>query len=400
MATARRLDVWDGLLLLLALGGTGLSLVVSLGLAALAAFTALQGGGVEAFFPIWAAAAFGALGLLGLPPIYWAVRGLLGKPPSARGRPRPVWVLGAALFPVSLLLGYLAFETEALPQGFGLLAHLLAAGAPVLIAASLGLQLGPLISIRRGWGHFLAGLWAVPPVALVLELLGLIPIVLLLILGLSLSAEGRAVLDLLSASPVVNDADLREVVGTFVAQPWLLLLLAAYLSLLVPMLEEALKTMAVWPLLGRDLTPAEALLGGLLGGAGYALFESLFLPQPGGDWTATMLARGGTPLIHGLCTAMTCWGLAQAIGQGRWGRLLGAYATAVALHGSWNLGAVALGLSAVLPVADLPGVGVEAGRVVGLASSGALVGFSILALLALVYLLRRAGAKQGQSQRG
>jgi len=46
MASPRRLDTWDVLLLLLALGGVGFSLVLSLGLAAMAALTALQGSAV------------------------------------------------------------------------------------------------------------------------------------------------------------------------------------------------------------------------------------------------------------------------------------------------------------------------------------------------------------------
>ncbi|HJX40010.1 MAG TPA: PrsW family glutamic-type intramembrane protease [Anaerolineales bacterium] len=400
MAAPRRLDPWDVLLLLLALSGVGVSLVLSLGLAGMAAFTALQGAAVEAFFPVWASGAFGALGLIGLPAVYWATRGLLGGKPPDRHRPRPVWILGVALFPVSLALGYLAFETKALPQGFGLVAHLLAAGAPVLVAAAVGLQLGPEISIRRGWGHFLAGLWAVPPVSLGLELLALVPVILLLLVGLSISPDGRALLDLLSASPLTDPADLRQVLGHFVTQPWLIVLVVGYLSLLVPMLEEGLKTMSIWPLLRRGLSPAQAFLGGLLGGTGYALFESLFLPQPGGDWAATMLARGGTPLIHGLCTAMASWGLSQAVNQRRWGRLLGAYAAAVALHGSWNLGAVALGLSPLLPTAEIQGIGLGVARAVGLVSGATLIGLSLLALFGVIHLLRKFVAQERAAEAG
>jgi hypothetical protein len=166
------------------------------------------------------------------------------------------------------------------------------------------------------------------------------------------------------------------------------------------MLEEGLKTMSIWPLLSRGLSPAQAFLGGLLGGTGYALFESLFLPQPGGDWAATMLARSGTPLIHGLGTAMASWGLSQAINQRRWERLVGAYAAAVTLHGSWNLGAVALGLSPLLPTAEIQGLGLGAARAVGLVSGVALVGLSLLALFGVVYLLRKLVAQEMGARAG
>jgi hypothetical protein len=220
-------------------------------------------------------------------------------------------------------------------------------------------------------------------------LLALVPFVLVAALGLSLTAEGRALLDLLSSSPLADEADVARLAGELASQPWLVVVLAAYLSLLVPLLEEALKTVTLWPVLGRRPSPAQAFLGGLLGGAGYALFESLFLPQPGGDWAATMLARGGTPLVHGLATGMACWGLAEAARSRRWARLVGAYLAAVSLHGSWNLGAVALGVSAILPMVDLPGLDPAAAPAISLASSAGLVGLSLLSLLGVILLLRR-----------
>ena len=88
-----------------------------------------------------------------------------------------------------------------------------------------------------------------------------------------------------------------------------------------------------------------AFLGGALGGAGYALFESLFLPQPGEDWAITMVARAGTPLIHAFNTGLVCWGLAEGVRRKRWLFLAGTYILAVGLHGMWNLAAIGIGLS-------------------------------------------------------
>lgn len=387
----RRWDLWDVSLLLLALGGTAIGFLACLALAAMAILPAWHGEVMDTFFPVWAGTAFGALGVLGLPALYWSARSLLGGPQPAPSPPRPVWKLGVALFPVSLSLGYLAFETEALPQEFGLLAHLLAAGAPVLATAALALQLGPPISIRRRWGHFLAGLWVVPPVSLLLELLALIPVILLLVVGLSASADGRILLNLLAESPVTSEADVQQLLMELLSQPWLILLFGGYIILLVPLLEEGLKTMAVWPLLGRRPPPSQAFLGGLLGGVGYALFESLFLPQPGGDWAATMLARGGTPLIHGLCTALSTWGLFEMANARRWGRTVAAYVGAVALHGMWNLGALTLGISGLWPASGPLLLGLDRGRAVGLVSSAWLVVLSLLSLGGLIFGLRRLG---------
>ena len=90
-----------------------------------------------------------------------------------------------------------------------------------------------------------------------------------------------------------------------------------------------------------------AFLGGALGGAGYAFFESLFLPQPGEEWAITMVARAGTPLIHAFNTGLVCWGLAEGVRRRRWLLAAGAYVLAVGLHGMWNLAAIGIGLASI-----------------------------------------------------
>jgi len=97
---------------------------------------------------------------------------------------------------------------------------------------------------------------------------------------------------------------------------------------------------------------------------------------------------------------MASWGLAQAVNQRRWGRLLGAYAAAVALHGSWNLGAVALGLSPLLPTAEIQGIGLGVGRAVGLVSGATLIGLSLLALFGVIHLLRKFVAQERAAEAG
>jgi hypothetical protein len=72
----------------------------------------------------------------------------------------------------------------------------------------------------------------------------------------------------------------------------------------------------------------------------------------------------------------------------------------VTLHGSWNLGAVALGLSPLLPTAEIQGLGLGAARAVGLVSGVALVGLSLLALFGVVYLLRKLVAQEMGARAG
>lgn len=176
-------DAWGLFLIIAGSLGLGFGLLISAVLAIFSLFgqqpIAL---GVEA-------AAFLALGLLGAPAIYWGAKGSAKR---AERKPDRVWVLALLLYPLALFLGALAFEAGTLPRLLGPIAHILAAGAPVLFVVSISLSRGPLLSARRRWAHFLAGLWVTPPLALTIELISLVPLGLLMILGLALTPDGEA----------------------------------------------------------------------------------------------------------------------------------------------------------------------------------------------------------------
>jgi len=133
-----------------------------------------------------------------------------------------------------------------------------------------------------------------------------------------------------------------EIIMWLIDEPWVILLILGYIVLVVPIIEEAVKTLAIWPLLRHRLTPAAAFIGGVLGGAGYGLFEALFLTQPGSLWATTMIARIGATLIHTFTAGVASWGLAHAVRERRWGRLGLAYFTAVGMHALWNAAAIGI----------------------------------------------------------
>ncbi len=151
----------------------------------------------------------------------------------------------------------------------------------------------------------------------------------------------------------------------------------------MPLIEEAVKSLSVLPIAGR-LTPSQAFLGGAVGGAGYALFEALFLTQPDPSWLTTMIGRGGASLMHAFTAAITCWGISQVIaGRRRWGRLALAYLVSVGMHATWNAAAIGLGIVQVnmeIGSLELPG-GWET-----LVVRGAPILLSALSLTALVGL--------------
>ncbi|GMR09708.1 MAG: hypothetical protein BMS9Abin28_0528 [Anaerolineae bacterium] len=336
-------DTWDRILIIAGSLGLGLGLLIATILGVLSLFTrqpiAL---GVEA-------ASILAVGMLGAPAIYWGAKGSADR---AVRRPGPAWILALLLYPLALVLGILAFEVGTLPRLLGPIAHILAAGGPVLFVVSVSLSRGPLFSARRRWAHFLAGLWVVPAFSLFLELVTLVLFGLLMIVGLALTPDGQTLLQQLLASELASEQEIIDLATRLLTQPIVILLGIGLLSGAVPLIEEFLKSLTIWPLLMRPMTAGQAFLGGALGGAGYALFESLFLPQAGDDWVITMAARAGTPLIHAFNTGLVCWGLAEGVRRKRWLFASGTYILAVGLHGMWNLAAIGIGLS---------GLGVDAG---------------------------------------
>ena len=333
-------------------------------------------------------------GLAGVPLLYWTFKAMSSQRPLEAGRP-PAWLgwLGL-LFPGALGLGYLAFQLDILPGLLGPLAQVSGAGIPVVLIALRARRLAPPITPRRGWALFLAGLWAAPALAFTVEMLLLVPLGAALILGLWSDPAMRAMLEGLAATAAPDPDLLVEQAQALLVHPWTLLIGGSFLVLVVPLVEETIKSIGIWPLLSRRPAPGEAFLAGVLTGAGYALFEALLLPQPGPDWVMTMLARVGATLMHVLTAGITCWAVAEAFVRGRWGRLALAFPVAVGFHGLWNLAAIGLGIAAVPEAAPalLPG-SLERAATAGVAIL-ALLSLTAMALLGIPWLTRRLSHQQ------
>jgi hypothetical protein len=225
------------------------------------------------------------------------------------------------------------------------LAQLLAAIAGVTFAIQIARQKGAILTQRRFWGQFVTGLWLVPFLALVMEILILIPTVIAFGIGALTTENGRALLEILSDPTAPSVTMLEQSFDKILLEPWFILTILAYFSFLVPIIEESLKSMVVWPLLFRRISSAQALMGGIIGGSGYALFEAIFLAQEGASWLPIMVGRTGATMMHAFTTGITCWGLAEGFVQKRWGRTLLSFLIAIFFHGIWNASAVTIAIS-------------------------------------------------------
>ena len=287
------------------------------------------------------------IGMCALPTCIMSARALVGQSPLP---PRPVssfWLVSIVLLPLTLTLGHLAFTRDLFSALIGPPAHILTALVPALIAVLLIRRHGPSYSPRRVWGQFLVGLWAIPFTSLVFEILFLIPAMIAIAATLLSTEVGRQLLGILTNPDHWLEPHVYETLSQVFSQPGVLLIILSYVVIIVPLIEEAAKTMAVWPLLRRGLSPASAFIGGAIGGAAYGLFEALFLTQPGPAWTTTMIARIGATIMHSFTAGLSSWGLAQVVGNRKWKRFGRAYLGAVLMHALWNGIALLISFSSI-----------------------------------------------------
>ncbi len=329
-------------------------------------------------------AGLGFAGMLLIPSTIYSGRRLFeNRPPVLVHWDKMAWL--AFFFPIPILFGLLIQNGPA--WGLYLLpfVHVLANGASIFWVLNLGRMKFPPKSAQRNWGAFGVGLTLTPAITFIIEIL------LLIIIGLfwlvliqtrpDLEQEIRYLLNVVSESSFESEIPARWA-GEFVSRPEVTGTIFLYFSLLIPLVEELLKPIAVYFLLGRKLQPWEGFMIGATAGAGYALFENLTIGAGADTWTFVMISRLGTAAIHILTTGLVGWGLASAWTEKKYGRLTGSFITAVALHGVWN------GLNIFNALVEFPSYQDQIGPFYLNFARYAPVGLILLALGSIVGLIR------------
>jgi RsiW-degrading membrane proteinase PrsW (M82 family) len=230
-------------------------------------------------------------------------------------------------------------------------------------------------------------------VALIIELLTALPFLFLLFAYVLTEVDPREFIDPLTSGAQLDESYLEAQLQFLSDQPLLVITAILFVTILVPLLEELIKTIALWPMLRRGLSPLYAFVGGAVAGGAYGLFEAFFLVQPGEDWAGLMIARAGATLMHMITTAMTGLGLSLAIQRRKWTTALRYYLYAVLLHGFWNLAAVGVGIAYLYQETNvnfpsnsaLTPVVIGSGVILSLLSAGAVLGLHAFPK----YLLRK-----------
>jgi PrsW family intramembrane metalloprotease len=305
------------------------------------------------YFLMTAGTALG--GCLMLPSAAYALLHLMGRPAPAN------LLLHGALLPIVALLGLvLALLLGNWVSANGGLSwlllpplHILAVGLPVFLLVYLAVRDIPLGSPQRVWGVFAVGTFLGPLIIFFLETLAVILAIAGLITWISTQpALLNQITDLARQFQGTRPTpeEIQRLVMPLLANPLTLFLVFLFASVIVPLIEEALKPIGVWLLIGKNLTPAAGFTAGIISGAGYALVESLAIASGGDGWVGLVIARMGTAIIHILTTGMIGWALALAWEQGRYLRLGGTYLGNVFIHGLWN------GLTLLIAFSAIPEV--------------------------------------------
>jgi RsiW-degrading membrane proteinase PrsW (M82 family) len=259
---------------------------------------------------------------------FFAARSMTQRPTWAFRLP-PAWALGGG-FVLALAVGLGLWQTwistAFLMPLFAVAAAAL--GPLAVIGWIVGRQPGG-VSARRGWTAL--GLGATASTSLAYVLNTLLPgAVLFLVFGLAdtLLPLAEELLDALQWGPVTED----------MLSPWFLVALVE-IAVIVPVVEELVKPLALLPLLKKVQSPRDAFLLGALAGAGFAAVENvLYAALVGSAWGGVLAVRAVGAALHPLgagLMALAWWGVLrrQPGASGRWARN---YGLAVGAHALWN----------------------------------------------------------------
>ena len=323
-------------------------------------------------------------GMLMIPSAVYAGMRLFGKrDPIILRWKKLSWI--SVIFPIPIILGYLLQTGPSWSHNLLPFIHVLANGAGIFFIMDMVRRKLPDGSAQRFWGAFGSGLTLAPAIIFVIEIGLLIVIGLVGLIFLQTQPDLKQ--DLLNLVARIQQSPGNQIImerelGRIIARPGVTVTVLLYIAVLVPLVEELLKPIAVWFLLGRRLNPREGFVIGATAGAGYALFENLTIGADLDLWIVVVVSRLGTALIHVFASGLVGWGVASAWTEKRYVRLLGSYIAAVSLHGAWN------GFNILSVLADFPSIQEQLSPFGNQFASFAPIGLVLLALGCLIGLLR------------
>ncbi len=253
----------------------------------------------------------------------------MSKRPARAFRLPPTWALGGG-FIVALAAG-LGLWQAGISKAFliPIFAALAAALAPLAVVGWVLDRKPGAVNARRGWVAFGLGATAGTSAAYLLNTL-LPAAVLFLVFGLA-----DAVLPL--AEELLDALQFGSLTGDLLS-PWFLVSLVE-IALIAPLVEELVKPLPLLPLLKRIDSARDALLLGVLAGAGFAAVEDLlYAALVGPAWGGVLAIRAMGAALHSFGAGLmaVAWWRALRRKPGAAGLWARNYGLAAGAHALWN----------------------------------------------------------------
>ncbi|HKZ70664.1 MAG TPA: PrsW family glutamic-type intramembrane protease, partial [Anaerolineales bacterium] len=222
---------------------------------------------------------------------------------------------------------------------------LFAAAAAGLLALTAGGW--ARMSQLRAWANFASGAWLATFGGFALEVIaiGLVGFIAFIIVAAVDPAQAEQIMFVIeSMGEGIID---METITPLVLQPWVFSVALFAFAVIAPLIEELFKPVGVMLWLRRRPAPMAAFVGGVMGGLGFAVAETLgYLSNLNEAWVFNVILRLATLVMHAFTAGLVGWGWGQLAAR-RPMRLAAAYFGAVALHGLWNGIAVVIGFGSL-----------------------------------------------------
>jgi RsiW-degrading membrane proteinase PrsW (M82 family) len=221
---------------------------------------------------------------------------------------------------------------------------------PILFFLQLGVPANVFPSRWKVFATLGLSMTAGPLVMIFLEIMSLLFVALLA--AVFISSEPELMSELSRLPVLLNEEaspdEMIELLAPYITRPSVVTGIFLYLALIVPLIEELFKPLAVWLFASSTKSAASGFALGMLCGGAFALVESLNASSDGSaGWFAIVTVRAGTSLLHMATSGLMGYAIVQLFQEGKYGRMLTTYLACVLLHGLWNACAVVVGLGSL-----------------------------------------------------
>lgn len=269
-----------------------------------------------------------------------AIAAMRHHTPTVTARLFPPARLLFLAFLLMLVLGSGALAVEPLAAFVFPIFHFLASALlSFSLLAYAARQLNVTSSLRAlvaslGWGAL-----GSTSLALLLETLIGVIILVGIVVTLALTPEGAERLHRLSDElRAMRALDEQAALRFLLANPGIVILALIYFAGIVPLIEEALKTLGLAAMNPSSTRARDALLWGVAAGTGFAFVENVLNTGVMLElWAVAMLARVGATIMHTANGITMARGWYAARVERRWDKLLRAYVASVMVHSIWNV---------------------------------------------------------------